>query len=352
LNSFPEVIVTLRVPVLVLAVGLAAVGCKKSAEAPKPAAAAPAAQSAPAQPPAPKPVPAQLPDVLARVNGDAVNRVEFDRALAQLQAQAGGPVPPDRRDAIYRQVLDQLVAFKLLSQEAQARKLAVPDAEVEGKVGEIRKQFPNEQAFTAALAERQITPDGLKSDIRQQLMAMKLVETDVKPTVTVGDKEINEFYQKNPERFQQPEAVHTAHILIRVPENADEATKKKARADADKAMADLRKKGADFGAVAKKYSQDSSAVNGGDLGFVARGQTVPQFEQAAFALQPNQVSAVVETPFGFHIIKAMERRPGRSVPLEEVKAQVGEFLTQEQMQQKTNAYIEKLKAKGKVEILI
>jgi peptidyl-prolyl cis-trans isomerase C len=114
----------------------------------------------------------------------------------------------------------------------------------------------------------------------------------------------------------------------------------------------LRKKGADFGAVAKKYSQDSSAVNGGDLGFVARGQTVPQFEQAAFALQPNQVSAVVETPFGFHIIKAMERKEGRSVPLEEVKAQVSAFLTQEQMQQKTNAYIEKLKAKGKVEILM
>ncbi|RPJ83859.1 MAG: peptidylprolyl isomerase, partial [Acidobacteria bacterium] len=189
-------------------------------------------------------------------------------------------------------------------------------------------------------------------DIRRQMQAMKLVDSEVKPTVTVGDKEIGEFYQKNPDRFQEPEAVHTAHILIRVPENADEAARTKARSDAGKVLAELKKKGADFAALAKKYSQDSSAVNGGDLGFVAKGQTVPAFENAAFALQQNQVSAVVESPFGFHIIKAMERRPGRKVPLEEVKAQVGQFLTQEQMQEKTQAYVEKLKAKGKVEILI
>jgi peptidyl-prolyl cis-trans isomerase C len=355
-SSFPEVTVKFRLPLIVLAIGLAAAGCsKKPAEAPKAAgtpAPGQAAPAAPGQPAAPKPVPAQLPDVLARVNGAAINRADFDRALAQLQAQAGGPVPPERRDAIYRQVLDQLIGFKLLSQEAQARKLNVPDAEIEGKLGDIKKQFPNEQAFTAALAERQMTPEGLKNDIRQQMLTMKLIETEVKPTVNVGEKEIADFYQKNPERFQQPEAVHAAHILIRVPENADEATKKKARADIDKAMAELKKKGADFAAIAKKYSQDGSAVNGGDLGFVAKGQTVPQFEAAAFALQPGQISAVVETPFGFHIIKAMERRPGRSVPLAEVKAQVGEFLTQEQMQQKTNAFVETLKAKGKVEILI
>lgn len=339
----------LRLPVIVLAMGLA-LGCKKT---PAPAA---KADNKPAQAgaaePAAKPVPAQLPDVMARVNGDAVGKSEFERAVRALEAQAGAPVPPDRRDAIYRQVLDQIVAFRLLSQEAEARKIAVPDAEVDGRVGEIRKQFPNEQAFTAALSERQMSPEGLKTDIRRQLLVMRLVDTDIKPTVNVGDKEIGEFYQKNPDRFQEPEAVHAAHILIRVPEKADEATKNKARADAGKALSELKRKGADFAAVAKKYSQDASAVNGGDLGFVAKGQTVPAFEQAAFALQPGQVSAVVESPFGFHIIKVMEHRDGRKVPLEEVKAQVGQFLTQEQMQEKTNAYVEKLKAKGKVDILI
>jgi parvulin-like peptidyl-prolyl isomerase len=343
----------MRLPVLVLAVGLAiglTAACKKAQ--PAPAAAAPAAAGA-AQPAAPKPVPAQLPEVLARVNGDPVNRTDFERAVKNVEAQAGGQVPAERRDAVYRQVLDQIVAFKLLAQEAQARKVAIADAEIDGQVAEIRKQFPDEQAFASALAQRSMTPDALKRDIRQQMLAMKLVDTDVKPTVSVGDKEIAEFYQKNPDRFQQPEAVHVAHILLRVPENADAAAKAKAKADADKVALELRKKGADFAALAKRYSQDNSAVNGGDLGFVAKGQGLPPvFEGAAFALQPGQISAVVETPAGFHIIKAMERRAGRTIPLEEVKAQVGQFLTQEQMQEKTAALVEKLKSKGKVEILI
>jgi parvulin-like peptidyl-prolyl isomerase len=344
--------VRLRLPVIVLALGLAAAACSKPAPAPAKPTAAPAGQTA-AQPAAPKPVPAQLPEVLARVNGVAIGRAEFERAVKAVEAQAGGPVPPDRRDAIFRQVLDQLVAFKLLAQEAQVRKLAVPDTEVDAKVADVRKQFPTEQAYTAALAERQMTPDALKSDIRQQLQTMKLIDTDVKPAVNVGDKEIGDFYQKNPDKFQQPEAVHTAHILLRVPENADDAAKQKARADAEKVLAETRKKGADFGALAKKYSQDNSAVNGGDLGFIAKGQGLPPaFEMAVFALQPGQVSAVVETPAGYHIIKAMEHRPGRSIPLAEVKAQVQQFLTQEQMQEKTGALVERLKAKGKVEILI
>jgi peptidyl-prolyl cis-trans isomerase C len=346
--------VKLRFPVLVLAIGLAiglsAAGCKKNQPAP-------AAKAAPgttaAQPAAPKPVPAQLPEVLARVNGDSISRGEFERAVKAVEAQAGGQVPAERRDAILRQVLDQIVAFRLLAQEAQAHKVTVADTEVDGQVAEIRKQFPDEAAFTSALAQRSMTPDGLKKDIRQQMLAMKLVDVEIKPTVNIGEKEIGDFYQKNPDRFQQPEAVHVAHILLRVPENADAAAKAKAKADADKVAVELKKKGADFAALAKKYSQDNSAVNGGDLGFVGRGQGLPPaFEGAAFALQPGQISAIVETPVGFHIIKAMERRAGRTIPLEEVKAQVGQFLTQEQMQEKTAAYVEKLKAKGKVEILI
>ena len=306
----------------------------------------------PGQAPAAKPVPAQLPEVLAKVNGAPVNKEDFERALHNLEAQAGGPVPPDRRDAIYRQVLDQMVALKLLSQESQARKVAVADTEVDGKVNEIKGQFPNEQAFTQALQQRQMTPDKLKADIRQQLQAMKLVQSEVESKVQVGDPEIQAFYQKNPDKFQQPEAVHVYHILIRLPENADAAAKQKAKAEAESVLAQA-KKGTDFAALAKKHSQDTqSAVNGGDLGFLAKGQAVPPFEAAAFALKPGQLSGVVETQFGYHVMKGGEHRDARTIPLDEVKAQVGQFLKQQLLEEKTNAFIEQLKSKAKVEILI
>jgi parvulin-like peptidyl-prolyl isomerase len=216
----------------------------------------------------------------------------------------------------------------------------------------VKKPFPNEQAFSAALAERQMTLDKLKFEIRQQLQAMKLVDTDIKPTVTVTDADVTDFYVKNPDKFQEPEAVRAAHIMIRTPDATDEAQKKKAKAEATAVLAEL-KKGGDFAALAKQYSQDAgSAANGGDMGFVPRGQTAPVFEQAAFALKPGQISGVVESPFGYHIIKVSAHRDARTVPLQEVKPQVQEFLTQQQMQQKTDAYVTKLKAKARIDVLM
>jgi parvulin-like peptidyl-prolyl isomerase len=290
--------------------------------------------------------------VIARVNGTAIDRGEFERAVKSLEAQAGGPVPAERRDVIYRQLVDQLVALRLLSQESVARKVVVPDTDIDGRVAQVKGQFPNEAAFTAALAERQMTPDKLRTEIRLQLQAMKLVDSEIGPTVTVTDTDVTDFYAKNPEKFQEPEAAHAAHILIRTPENADDAAKKKARAEAQTVLAQL-KKGGDFAALAKQHSQDSgSAVNGGDLGFVPRGQTVPVFEQAAFALKAGQISGVVESPFGFHIIKMIAHRDARTVPIQEVKPQVEQFLKQQKTQEKTAAFVEKLKAKAKIDVLI
>jgi len=327
-------------------------GCKKDTpETAKAASPAPTAAQT-AAPAPPKPVPAELPDVLARVNGRAVTKAEFQQAVRNLEAQAGGPVPPDRRDLIYRQVLDQLVGFRLLVQESEVRKTPIPETEITSRLAEIRKQFPDEAAFKAALAERGTTPEKLAAEFREQLAAMKLVETVVTPTVAVGDQQLDEFYKKNPERFQQPEAVRTSHILIRVPEKAEAAARRAARAEADRVRA-AAFKGEDFAALAKQHSQDQgSAVNGGDLGFVVRGQTVPAFEEAAFSIKPGQVSQVVETTFGYHVLKVGEHRAARTVPLDEVKGEVTEFLKQQQLQEKTAAFVEQLKAKAKVEILI
>jgi peptidyl-prolyl cis-trans isomerase C len=173
----------------------------------------------------------------------------------------------------------------------------------------------------------------------------------MKGQVNVQEGEIKDFYDKNPERFQQPEAVRASHILIRVEESANDEQKKAARAKADDLLKQLQT-GADFAALAKQHSQDGTAPQGGDLNFFARGQMVPPFEQAAFALQPGQLSEVVETPFGYHIIKVTERRQPRTVPLTEAAPRIGQYLTMQQQQQKTDAFISALRAKSKVEILM
>jgi peptidyl-prolyl cis-trans isomerase C len=330
----------------------------QAAPAATPAAAPAGAQSTPPPaaaelpPPAAKPVPAQLPEVVARVNGEAINATELQNAVKGLEGRAGGPVPADQRDRVYRGVLDDMIGYKLLVQEAKARKVAVPDADVEAQIAQIRSQFPNQQQFEQALAAQKMTLQDVRDDARAEISVEKLVEGEIAATIAVKPEAVSDFYQKNQDKFQQGPRVRASHILIQVPQGADAAAKQQAKTKADALLTDL-KAGKDFASAAKENSQDpGSAPNGGDLGFFEQGQMVPQFEQAAFALKPGQMSDVVETQFGYHIIKVAEKQDSRVVPLEEAKAQIEQFLTEQNRHAQTELFVNALKAKAKIEILM
>jgi peptidyl-prolyl cis-trans isomerase C len=311
-----------------------------------------AAQGAGATAEPPKPVPAQLPDVLARVNGENVTKAEFEEYVQNLEGRAGGPVPAEQRDQVYRGVLDQIVGYKLLLQESKARKVAVPDADVEARIGEIRKQFPSEDVFMQMLIQRKMTLDEIRNDARQDMAIAKLIEAEIAAKVAVTPEQVTDFYAKNPDQFKEEESVRASHILISFPEKADAAGKAQAKTKADQVLKDV-KAGKDFAALAKQHSQDpGSAVNGGDLGFFQKGQMVGPFNDVAFTLAPGAVSDVVETQFGYHIIKVAEKKPGRAVPLEEVRTQVEQFLANKNKEDQTEAFVKSLRTKGKVEILI
>jgi len=332
-----------------------AVGCRKATAPPPPASSAPAApagSTAPGQPAAIKPVPAQLPAVVAKVNGEAIERWEIENAVKQVEARAGGPVPPDKRDEVLRGVLDQLVAYHLLAQESRARKLGVTDADVQARMTSLRQQFPTEDAFKQGVAAQAMTVDQLLKQTRMGLEIAKIVDAEVNSKVAVQDADVDAFYRQNVERFKQGETVHASHILIGVPQNAEPVQKEQARTAAQALVKKIRG-GADFGAIAREQSSDTdSARNGGDLGFFPKGQMTPAFDAAAFALKTGTVSGVVETPFGFHIIKVIARRPPRTVPFAEASPQIKQFLMQGQRETKLEQFVTQTKAKSKVEILV
>jgi len=310
---------------------------------------APAQQSAA---PAGKPVPAELPDVLARVNGETITKAEFETTLKSIEQRAGGPVPSDQRDRIYRGVLDQMVGYKLLIQETKTRKVVVADADIDARIGRIRQQFPTEDAFNQALAERNLTVAKLKDDARDDMAVAKMINDEIAGKVTVRPEEVQAFYTQNPQHFQQPEKVHASHILIQVPKDADAAAKAQARAKIDDLLKQARG-GADFAELAKQNSQDpGSATNGGDLGFFAQGQMVGPFNDAAFAQKPGTISDVVETNFGFHIIKVIEKQSAGLVPLDQARDQIQEFLEEQGREKQTEAFVAALRAKGNIEIFI
>jgi len=318
-----------------------------SSAAPTPTAGAAAAPAAPA---AAKPVPAQLPEVLAKVNGQPVRKTDFEMMIRDMEL-GQGPIPADRRNEVIRGTLDRLITFTVLSQEAKNRKVTATDAEVEDRLKQMQGQFPNEEAFKKALGERSMTLDRLRADTRDNLLISKMVDAEVSTTPGASDAEAKEFYEKNPDKFKQGETMRASHILIRVDEGADAATKQKAKARIESLLKRARA-GEDFAKLAKENSADGSAAQGGDLGFFPRGQMVPAFDEAAFALKPGEISGVVTTQFGYHIIKAVEHKDAATVPLAEVNDRVKQYISNQKKQAKADEFIAALKQKSKIEVLI
>lgn len=322
-----------------------------AAEAPQ-AAGQPGSAGTPGSTPAARPVPASLPETVARVNGTAVKREELEIAIRNLEGRAGAPVPPNQRDDVYRDVLDRIVGYHLLLQEAKARQVTVAPWDVDRRLTEIKQQFPNEQAFNDMLQQRGVTLERLRQETSDTLAVNQMLETAFESAIAASDAETRKFYDENRPRFKEQEAVRASHILIRVEQSADAATRTKARGQ----IAGIQKQlagGADFAGLAKQHSQDpGSAANGGDLGFFAKGQMTPAFETAAFTTKPGTISGIVETPFGYHLIRVAEHKAERDVGYDEVKEQIREYLKAQQRETKSQEFIKQLRGKARVEILI
>ena len=160
----------------------------------KPATATQAAQQAQAPAPQVKPVPEKLPATIARVNGEAIGKDEFERALRNLEARAGQPVPAEKRSEVYRGLLDQMIAYKLLLQQSKTLKVTITESEVDNRIKQIRETFPNEQAFTKALTDQRVTLEQLRNDQREQLLVAKVLDAEVNWKVNVTPKDVDDFY--------------------------------------------------------------------------------------------------------------------------------------------------------------
>jgi peptidyl-prolyl cis-trans isomerase C len=316
-------------------------------------------QALPGQPPASpadaKPVdPAQLPNVVARINGIEVKKDELVKeagAMRMQLAQMQGIQAP-LNTGFYKEVLDGIIARTLLQQEAKEQKVAVTDAEIEQQMAALRSRFPDAATFQKALASQGMTEATLRQQMRRDGSIQKLVQTKVLTDLTVSDQAAKDFYDKNQDKLKQPERVHLRHILVRADANAPAADKAKAKAKAEELLKRVQN-GEDFAKLAAESSDDpGSKTRGGDLSWIARGQ-VPPFDKAAFALtKPNELGPVVESEYGYHVIQLLERQDATVPPFETVKPRIAEFLKQRQSQEKLHAHVQELRSKGKVETFI
>ena len=293
--------------------------------------------------------PQTFPDVVARVNEAEITKAQLLERVERVAAQPGGA--PSSTLAFYRRVLDELVGNELLYQASHDRELGPTDDEVERELATIRSRFPDPGALEQALASEGLTLPDVRSRLERDMSIQNLIQREFVSKVEVTEDAKRRFYDENPGEMRQPDRLRLSHILKRVTPDATGESREAARAQIEKLLGEARG-GADFAALARQHSEDpGSAPNGGEL-VVARGETVPEFEQDAFALEPGGVSPVVETQFGFHIIKLTQKIPGALVPYDQVQERIGEFLRQRTLQERVQSEIQRLREGARVELFI
>jgi peptidyl-prolyl cis-trans isomerase C len=292
----------------------------------------------------------------ARVNGRPITRDRLERYFDDYTVERGRNVASIRSPEAFKQLkrdaLDQLVEQELLWQEAERRRTVAPKEEVDAALAVLRGEFKTEEAFLRRLQRGGFDPASYAEWLKRQLSIRRLVEAEITSRVSVSEEEVHARYASRPDLFVRPEAVRVRHILVKVAPGAPEADRKKARRQAEKLLSQARRKGADFAALARRHSQDDSAASGGDLGSVSRGTMVGPFEQAAFALRPGELSDVVQTIFGFHVIKAEERREAEPIPESEVREAIEKALHTEKARAALQERVRALMQEGRVELLL
>jgi len=288
----------------------------------------------------------------AVVNGVVIQEEEVNRGLLYQQqrmlATTGQMIKPDMMPEARKMVLENLIDRELLYQQSRKKGISIKDAEVNEQLDRLKKQYPDEQAFKDSMAEDHLTEDTVKSRINMNLAVQQFVEKEFGGKVQVTEAEAKAFYDGHPEYFTEPETIRASGILIKTDVKSDAAKKEEAR----KKMEDIQKrikKGEDFAILAKDFSQDASAAQGGDLGTIPRGRMPKALDDAAFSLKPGEVSNVLETELGFHLIKVHEKKPEKVVPFKEVEDKIRQHLSNQKLKQMVDEHLNEVKKTAKIE---
>ena len=352
---------------MLAAAALACAGCKKNAPAAADEAAAPAAEPVAVEAPADLALPAAADEaapavdvvepalseaeaavVVAKVNGKDITEGEVQKVMRLFKKQMGARVPPDQMEAalpkIRERIVEELVMRQIMLAEVAKQGVSLSDTEFAEIKGELAEELPPGTTLESYMAETGTTEAEMREQMAVRKMIMAKAEALAKPT----DEEIQKFYDENKEGFAQGESVTASHILIKVDPTDDDAAKAAKRARIE----DLRKQaleGADFAELAKANSDCPSASSGGDLGTFGKGQMVPEFEDAAFSQPTGSVGEVVETQFGFHIIKVTDHQQAKATDFSEVKERISDILYSQKQQDAVKEYVDGLRKQADVQ---
>ncbi len=290
----------------------------------------------------------------ASVNGKSISTSQYERDLSVFQkraAQEGRQLSDADLTTFKNRILENLIDAEVLYQQSQKDGVKIDDQAINEQIETIKKRFSDEEAYKKALEEMDVSEKEIRAQIQHGLAINQLLDTNVRQKITVTEEESKKFYNNNPNLFKQPEQVKASHILIKVAPDAEESKKIQARKKIETVQIKVRQ-GEDFGLLAKANSEGPTAQRDGDLGYFNRGRMAKPFEDAAFALNVGEVSGIVETQFGYHLIKVTDKKPARTIPYKEIQLRLEQHLKKEKEKTEIQGYIENLKKSAKIKRFI
>ena len=294
--------------------------------------------------------------IVAKAKGITISRSQLDEALIGIKTGAAArnqTSPPEQMTMLEKQILQRLIQVQLLNAKATDADKAAGKEQTAKRIEELKKRAGSDELFQTQLKTIGFTEAELKNKMGEELTAETVLKRELK--ASASDEDIKKFYDENPGKFEQPEMVKAAHVLIGTKDMTTGTDLSDEQKNAKKKIAeDVLKKakaGEDFAKLAKEYSDDpGSKDKGGEYTF-PRGQMMPEFESAAFSLNTNQVSDIVTTTYGYHIIKLYEKLPAKKVEFDKVKDDIKEYLSNQSVQKQLPEYLEKLQKDSDVQIL-
>ena len=292
-----------------------------------------------------------LPNVVAKVNGEDIRSDDIARELKKALTNykdRGMPLSTEQEKIAAKKLIDDEIGRALIMQKGKEIGAQVTVKMLDRKLRKIKSSFKSDAVFEHELKNRKTNLEQYKKELKTDLLMQQVIDREIEPGIKISQDDIKSFYEKNKEKFVMGKKARASVILIKA-EQGNEKSEKLARKKIESALEQI-KSGADFSAIAIKYSQDSLASKGGDLGYFTKNQMFGAFSSRAFDMSIGQVSGIFKTVHGFHILKLTDLKKGNITSLDNAKERIEKKLRKNKIGSATRSYVKALKQKANIKV--
>lgn len=257
------------------------------------------------------------------------------------------PLNASQEKSAAKKLIDDEIGRTLLVLKAKDSGINITKDMLEKRLKEVQAKFRSDAVFEHKLADRGMTLDQYRAELETDLYMDQIIKKEIESKIKIPENETRDYYEKNKNKFASQEKVRASIILLKFNPSQGKAGEQKALKKFESILDQIRN-GADFAAMAKRFSEDSLASKGGDLGFFTKKQMLPAFSNRAFKMKAGEVSDIFRTGHGFHVLKVTDKKPAGASPFEAEKEKIKDFLIQKKVSQATRDYIEALKKQAKI----